>query len=69
MTSFPPFLFTFSGPASTSSRIAVVGAGPSGVNMAYLLKQNGYTDVTVYEKTDRVGGKSEDVSYRWGNLF
>ncbi len=58
----------FSGPNSTSSRIAVVGAGPSGINMAYKLKKNGYNNVVVYEKSNRVGGKSDDVFYRYLRL-
>ena len=32
--------------------------------MAWLLKRAGYTDVTILEKTDRVGGKSENYVYR-----
>jgi hypothetical protein len=48
-----------------STRIAVVGAGPSGLTAAYTLKQQGYPNVTVFEKNDRVGGKV--YSYRNGN--
>jgi len=32
--------------------------------MALMLKKRGYTDLTIYEKTDRVGGKSYDINYR-----
>jgi predicted NAD/FAD-dependent oxidoreductase len=42
---------------SKSRRIAVVGAGPSGLTAADTLKQLGYGRVTVFEKNDRVGGK------------
>ena len=42
---------------SKSRRIAVVGAGPSGLTAADTLKELGYRKVTVFEKNDRVGGK------------
>ena len=38
-------------------RIAVVGAGASGITAALTLKDQGYTRVTVFEKELRVGGK------------
>src|SRR5580700_9766039 len=44
-------------PPSKSLRIAVVGAGPSGLTAADTLSQLGYENVTVFEKNDRVGGK------------
>jgi hypothetical protein len=37
-------------------KIAVVGAGATGLTTAYLLKQLGYDDVTVFEKDPEVGG-------------
>ncbi len=43
----------------------IVGAGPSGCHMAYELSKAGYTDITIYEKTNRVGGKSNDVLHRY----
>jgi hypothetical protein len=46
-------------------RIAVVGAGPSGLTAADTLQQEGYTNVTVFEKNNRVGGKV--YSYRNGS--
>lgn len=36
-------------------KTAVIGAGLSGLTVAYLLKKSGF-DVTVFEKSDRVGG-------------
>jgi hypothetical protein len=42
---------------SKSTRIAVVGAGPSGLTAADTLRQLGYQKVTVFEKNDHVGGK------------
>ncbi len=47
---------------SKSRRIAVVGAGPSGLTAASTLKELGYKNVTVFEKESRVGGKV--YSYR-----
>ena len=38
-------------------RIAIVGAGPAGMSAAWFLKQNGYTNVRIFEKIERVGGK------------
>jgi protoporphyrinogen/coproporphyrinogen III oxidase len=40
-----------------SLRIAVVGAGPSGLTAADTLTSLGYQNVTVFEKNNRVGGK------------
>ena len=46
------------GQVSKDKRILVVGAGPSAIHMASKLKSLGYGQITVLEKTDRVGGKS-----------
>ena len=51
-----------------TDRIAIVGAGPAGVTMAYLLKKRGFQDITVFEKEDRVGGKSKSFAYN-GDKF
>lgn len=45
-------------PFTRSSRLLIVGAGPAGVHMASHLKHLGYTDITILERTHRVGGKS-----------
>ena len=37
--------------------IGIVGAGPGGLSAAFYLRSVGYTDVTVLEKSDHVGGK------------
>ena len=55
---------TIKGPKCNSSRIGIVGAGPSGVHMAYSLKKMGFTNVTLLERSDRIGGKGEHVEYR-----
>ena len=45
---------------SSSNRVAVIGAGISGLTAAYNLKKLGYS-VTVFEADNRVGGKIESV--------
>jgi oxygen-dependent protoporphyrinogen oxidase len=42
---------------STSGRVAVVGAGISGLATAIALADTGNVDVTVFESADRIGGK------------
>jgi len=42
-------------PNPTGKKVAVVGAGPSGMSTAYYLNAVGH-DVTVYERNDRPGG-------------
>jgi hypothetical protein len=54
--------------------VCIVGAGPAGIHMALSLKDRGYKNVTIFEKTDRVGGKIKDVKfdgyYQWqGAIF
>ncbi|CAN0925276.1 Protoporphyrinogen oxidase 2 [Linum grandiflorum] len=46
---------------SPGRKVAVVGAGISGLAAAYKLKSNGY-DVTVFEAEERAGGKLRSVS-------
>ncbi|XP_060072138.1 uncharacterized protein LOC132552011 [Ylistrum balloti] len=52
------------GPEDIHAKIAIVGAGPAGVHMALKLKRNNFTDVTVFEKEEEVGGKSKTLLYR-----
>lgn len=52
------------GPRRLKDKIGIVGAGPSGVHMAYLLKQKGFTNVEILERSSRIGGKSESIKYR-----
>lgn len=44
-------------------RIAIVGAGMSGIAAVVKLRKAGYTDLTVFEKTDRVGGTWRENRY------
>ena len=44
-------------------RIAVVGAGMSGIAAVVKLRRAGYSDITVYEKADRVGGTWRENTY------
>lgn len=44
-------------------RIAIIGAGFSGLGMAHLLKQAGMQDVTIYEKASQAGGTWRDNTY------
>lgn len=45
------------GPKSLHDKIAIVGAGISGIHMALLLKKAGFTNIDIIEKEDRIGGK------------
>ncbi len=58
-------------PSDLNAKIAIVGAGPAGIHMAYSLKNRGYTNVVIYEKSDRVGGKTyskihDDIAHELG---
>jgi hypothetical protein len=55
-------------------KIAIIGAGPAGVHMASQLKKRGYSNVTVLEKTGRVGGKAyshmiDGIPHELGTCF
>jgi phytoene dehydrogenase-like protein len=47
-----------------SPRIGIVGAGPGGLSLARLLTERGIDDVTVIERSPRVGGKSLTVRHQ-----
>ena len=40
-----------------SQSIAIVGAGAAGLTTAWSLKKRGYSNVKLFERRDRVGGK------------
>lgn len=42
-------------------RIVVIGAGLAGLSAAKALLESGFTDVTVLEATDRIGGRVQSV--------
>lgn len=43
------------------SKIAIIGAGPGGIYTAYELQQKGYTNITVLEKNNYIGGKARTL--------
>ena len=49
--------------AGTQPRIAIIGAGMSGIAAVVKLQRAGYTDLTVFEKTDSVGGTWRENTY------
>jgi cation diffusion facilitator CzcD-associated flavoprotein CzcO len=44
-------------------RVAIIGAGFSGIGLAIRLKQAGFHDFTIFEKADAVGGTWRDNTY------
>ena len=50
-------------PSTPSLRVAVIGAGMSGILAALELEKAGYRDVAVYEKADRLGGTWRENTY------
>ncbi len=58
---------------SKNIRIGIVGAGPAGLAAAEALKERGYTNITVIEQKDHVGGQAfshryKDIIYELGSL-
>lgn len=49
--------------AGRQPRIAIIGAGMSGIAAVVKLQRAGYSDLTVYEKSDRVGGTWRENTY------
>lgn len=47
----------------TQPRIAIIGAGMSGIAAVVKLRKAGYTDLTVFEKANRVGGTWRENTY------
>src|SRR5690349_21103155 len=50
------------------AKVAVVGAGPGGLSAALMLAKAG-VDVTIFEKADRVGGRTRTVEAPGGYRF
>lgn len=61
-TASPPVSSSIS--FSKSSRVAIVGAGPSGVLTAWHLSRKGYTDITIFENFFRAGGYVSSFPYK-----
>ncbi|MEW6442850.1 MAG: FAD-dependent oxidoreductase [bacterium] len=56
------------------SRIAIIGAGVSGLTAARTLKKLGYNKITLFEAKDRIGGKVHSIEkdglfYEMGGVF
>src|SRR5882757_6569785 len=49
--------------SARTPRVAIIGAGMSGLCMAITLRRAGITDLTIYEKADSVGGTWRDNTY------
>lgn len=45
-------------------KIAIIGAGPAGLGAAEALKEKGYNNITIFEKSNRVGGQSYSPKYK-----
>lgn len=48
---------------TTQPKIAIIGAGMSGIAAVVKLRKAGYTDLAVFEKTDQVGGTWRENTY------
>ncbi len=44
-------------------RVVVIGAGMAGILAGIKLKEAGYSDITIYEKADRIGGTWRENTY------
>lgn len=44
-------------------KIVIVGAGVSGIAAATRLIENGYTDITILEAENRIGGRVNSVEF------
>ena len=42
----------------TNARICIIGGGPAGISAAMYLQKKGYKNYTIYEKLNKIGGKS-----------
>jgi cation diffusion facilitator CzcD-associated flavoprotein CzcO len=49
--------------AGRQPRVAIIGAGMSGIAAVVKLQRAGYSDLTVFEKTDKVGGTWRENTY------
>lgn len=42
---------------SSTKKVAIIGAGMAGLNAAHTLSKNGFTNFTIFESSNRVGGR------------
>src|SRR6476469_3660482 len=42
--------------ATTEPRIVIIGAGPTGLGAGYRLKELGYRNFQIYERSNQIGG-------------
>lgn len=47
----------------SATRIAIIGAGAAGLMAAETLKQKGYTQITIFERDSRAGGKCFSITH------
>ena len=45
------------------SKIAIIGAGASGLSLGYSLKKRGFKNIRFFEKQNRIGGYPQTVKY------
>lgn len=45
------------------TRIGIIGAGAAGLMAAETLRDRGYTDITIFERADRAGGKCHSIQF------
>jgi hypothetical protein len=51
------YLSEWNNPTPKSAKVCIVGGGISGLTAAYQLQKQGYSNITVFEKAEKVGGK------------
>ena len=67
----PPEVAAGQLPSSYSARVALLGCGPASISCATFLGRLGYSDVTIFEKNEYIGGlrwaPEWAVGHRYGN--
>ena len=61
ITSAILFASVTAAPFPTTARIGIIGAGPAGIHAAATLKSLGYNNITILERSHRIGGKSYTI--------
>lgn len=57
------FLFYFIISTECDPSVIIVGAGPAGIAAATKLLENGFTNLTILEAEDRIGGRINSVKF------